>query len=74
MPLNEFGMIDLPIFVILGHNISRATAAGAGTLLLQLFLSLNRCDPNGHLVDQQLVALSSLQMLTELRKSCSLLE
>ncbi|EUB56457.1 Cytosolic carboxypeptidase [Echinococcus granulosus] len=50
-----------------GHNVVRASGAGAVPLLLELFLGLHRYDSSGQLVDLQFLALTSLQMLTDLR-------
>ncbi|KAL5965631.1 Cytosolic carboxypeptidase 1 [Taenia solium] len=49
------------------HNVIRATGAGAVPLLLELFLNLHRYDSSGQLIDLQFIALTSLQMLTDLR-------
>lgn len=49
------------------HNVVRASGAGAVPLLLELFLGLHRYDSSGQLVDLQFLALTSLQMLTDLR-------
>uniref|UniRef100_A0A5K3EP33 Pepdidase_M14_N domain-containing protein n=1 Tax=Mesocestoides corti TaxID=53468 RepID=A0A5K3EP33_MESCO len=49
------------------RNISRATSAGAVTVLLDLFLDLHRCDHKGRFVDLQLLSLACLQTLTEFR-------
>ncbi|VDK23134.1 unnamed protein product [Taenia asiatica] len=56
------------------HNVIRATGAGAVPLLLELFLNLHRYDSSGQLIDLQFVALTSLQMLTDLRKWRLILE
>ncbi|KAM7534328.1 hypothetical protein Aperf_G00000108142 [Anoplocephala perfoliata] len=49
------------------HNVIRALSAGATPLLLDLFMALHRCDENGRLVEQQLIIVTALQMITELK-------
>lgn len=62
-------MSSLHSFASLGHNVIRASSAGAIPILLDLFMALHRSDEDGHLVEQQLIIVSVLQMVTELSKS-----
>ncbi|VDL60921.1 unnamed protein product [Hymenolepis diminuta] len=48
------------------HNVTRAVNAGGVSLLLDLLLVLHRCD-NERLVNLQLITITALQTITELR-------